>query len=147
MSIIAEKKSDRLKCKKTRTYELVVLYRSNISSIEVQQDLTALFSFISARCFGVIHLREYWGLRPISYEILGNKKAHYYCIKLEMTPDLVRELSFRIKTNANIIRRLILKCSDDSNLSAPSSMMRNLPSDIEKEMGEIQLNESFIYKM
>ncbi len=144
--IIAEKKSDRFGSVKARGYELVVLYRSNISPLEVQQDLNALLTFISSRCAGSIHLKEYWGLRPISYEMLGNKKAHYYCIRIEIMPDLVKELDFRIKTNTNIIRRLILKCEDGANLSSPSSMMVNLPNDIEKEMGEIQLSEAFACK-
>lgn len=150
MAIIAEKKSDRFNLKKTRSYEMVLLYRSNISSVEIQQDLTALFSFISSRCFGGVTICEYWGLRPISYEILGNKKAHYYYVIVEMGPDFIKELDFRIRTNPNVIRKLILRTEVDVNINGESKfqsvMMKNLPGDIEKEMGEIQCNDSFIYK-
>ncbi|QED23419.1 30S ribosomal protein S6 [Candidatus Deianiraea vastatrix] len=145
MSIIINNKKDILNDGVNNSlYELVLLFRSNIISNDVHNDLSSLVSFISMRLSGSVISHEYWGLRPLSYEISGNKKAHFYFFSLSLKPSSVTSIKQFLANNANIIRSLILKSTfSESELLQPTQMMKNLASDIDKEMGEIHVSEDF----
>jgi len=148
MNISINKKSDRLKEKKTNTYELIILFRSNAISNDIHNDLSSIISLISMRLLGEVLSSEYWGIRPLSYEISGNKKAHFHFFAIEIKPEYIKDIKNFIANNVNIIRYLILKSDFDAKyFQKPTVMMQNLPNDIEKEMGEIQWNESYVFKI
>lgn len=132
-----------------RHYELVLMFRSNILFSDVSSDLTSLMSFVTTQCKGNVIRSEYWGLRPLSYRIKGNVKAHYYFFSLECLPESIKHINAKIRPNENIIRHACLKSEFESvrYQSSESIMLKNLQQDVEKEMGELVWSESFVYKI
>lgn len=148
-SIIANKKSDRFgKKSKTKVYELIIMFRNGASSYSVHKELTSFLSFSSSRCSASVFSSEYWGLRPLCYDISGNKKSHFYFFSLEIDPDFVKEFSTKISQSEDVIRHLFLLSEKDSSYHSKDSVMKsNLKIDIDKEMGELVYDESFLYNL
>ncbi len=131
-----------------RLYELVILFRSNVIIHDIQNDLSSIVSNMTMRLGGTIINSEYWGLRPLAYEISGNRKAHYYFFGLKISPDSISKIQGFMENNSNIIRHMfILSESDEATLRGKSLMLVNLPRDIEKEMGEIVYNDANVFKI
>lgn len=148
MAISIKTKSELISDDSNKLYELVMLFRSNVITHDIQNDLSSIASVITMRVNGFIINSEYWGLRPLSYEISGNKKAHYYFFALKMPSSSVQKVSNFIKNNSNIIRYMFIASeSDEKTLKDKSVMLKNLTRDMEKEMGEIVFNESNVFKV
>jgi small subunit ribosomal protein S6 len=134
----------------SKFYEMILMFRSNAITHDMHSDLSSIMSMITVRFGGKVLNSEYWGLRPLAYEISGNKKSHYYYFTISINPDLLANLKSLILNNQNLIRHLFLSVDSDvsvSDLKSKSVMLKNLQRDMEKEMGEIVFNESNIFKI
>ena len=105
-----------------RSYECVFIARQDVSVAQVDamtDDLTSIITDAG----GVIHKREYWGLRTLAYRIKKNRRGHYVLLDMEATADAVAEFDRRLGLNEDIIRVLTIK-TDKPN-PEPSIVMRN----------------------
>ena len=73
---------------------------------------------------------EYWGLRPLAYEIKNNKKGHFYFMGIEADNDLVKELGRKIKLSESIIRSSLVRAKEISK--DPSPILRTRGLDLEE---------------
>jgi len=150
MKLLVKNKNDRKKSNYTsKLYELIILFKQDINANAMHQDIVSMMNFIKANFKeNKLIKSEYWGLRPLSYNIKNNKKAHFYYFVLSLNPEVLNKLREHIKINENAIRYLLLLSENDEEFHKKDSiLMKNLKSDIEKEMGELQWNESFICKI
>lgn len=145
MNLIVNKKSDRFQRDQSRIYDIILMFRSNMTPSDVHKIVTSVISFASSRCNSDIMYVEYWGLRPLSYSMGGNKKAHFYLLKMKIEPCFINDIRMNISLlNESIFRFLILKSSISGE---KSTMLKNVEQDIQKEMGEMHYNDEFIFNI
>ena len=73
---------------------------------------------------GKIHRVEDWGRRQLFYMINKLAKAHYICINIEASREVMAELEHAFKFNDAVLRQLtVLKKKADTG---PSSMMKTV---------------------
>ena len=107
-------------------YEHVFLARQDISTQQVEALTGQLKSIIEAG-EGSVGKVEYWGLKPITYRIKKNRKAHYTLMNLDAPHDAVAEMERQMRLNSDILRFMTLKV--DELEEGPSAMMRRNPRD------------------
>ena len=73
---------------------------------------------------------EYWGLRPLAYEIKNNRKGHYYFMGIEADNSLLKELGRKIKLSEGVIRSSLVRVKEIS--MDPSPILRDKVSDGEE---------------
>lgn len=92
-------------------YEMVVLYRQDLSKGQADDHTNKLVEFIEQEN-GKIARREYWGLRTTAYKIRKNRKAHYILLNFDLDGTHINELDRRMKLNDNIIRHMCVRTDD-----------------------------------
>lgn len=88
-----------------RKYEIVLIVNQEVPYQGVAVISKKIESLMDDK--GKIVASEYWGLRELAYPIKNHKKARYFMISAEMTPDIVKTISEYIKINESIIRSAI----------------------------------------
>ncbi|MDI9336532.1 MAG: 30S ribosomal protein S6 [Gammaproteobacteria bacterium] len=90
-----------------RHYEIVLLIHPDQS-----EQLTSMMdrykSLINSKN-GVVHRVEDWGRRPLAYPVKKMAKAHYACLNIEVSIELLRELETAFKFNDSILRHLTVQ--------------------------------------
>lgn len=99
-------------------YESIMIVRQDVSSSEVDK-IVSDFTKIVESNEGKVIKTEYWGLRPLAYEIKNNKKGHYYFMGIEATKPLLDEIERKIKLSESIIRSSIVRVSEISKKPSP----------------------------
>ena len=73
---------------------------------------------------GQIHRVEDWGRRQLAYQINKLNKAHYLCLNIESTKEVLAELEHAFRFNDAVLRHLTV--AKDSAETEPSSMMKTV---------------------
>lgn len=89
-----------------RNYEVVFLVHPDQS--EQVPAMVERYEGIIKKHDGIIHRKEDWGRRPLSYEINDVHKAHYMLMNIECNQAALDELKTAFKFNDAIIRNLII---------------------------------------
>ena len=89
-----------------RNYEVVFLVHPDQS--EQVPAMVERYEGIISKHDGIIHRKEDWGRRPLSYEINDVHKAHYMLMNIECNQAALDELKTAFKFNDAIIRNLII---------------------------------------
>ena len=110
-------------------YESIIIIRQDISSADVDKIADDFVKIIKDHKGNVLKT-EYWGLRPLAYEIKNNKKGHYYFMGIEADNTLVKELGRKIKLSESIIRSSLVKVKEISK--DPSPVLRTRALDLEE---------------
>jgi small subunit ribosomal protein S6 len=110
-------------------YESIIIIRQDISSADVDKIADDFVKIIKDHKGNVLKT-EYWGLRPLAYEIKNNKKGHYYFMGIEADNILVKELGRKIKLSESIIRSSLVKVKEISK--DPSPVLRTRALDLEE---------------
>lgn len=110
-------------------YESIIVIRQDISSSDVDKIADDFIKIIKDRK-GNILKTEYWGLRPLAYEIKNNRKGHYYFIGIEADNSLIKELGRKIKLSEGVIRSSLVKVKEID--MDPSPILRDKVSDGEE---------------
>jgi small subunit ribosomal protein S6 len=110
-------------------YESIIIIRQDISSADVDKIADDFVKIIKDHKGNVLKT-EYWGLRPLAYEIKNNKKGHYYFMGIEADNILVKELGRKIKLSESIIRSSLVKVKVISK--DPSPVLRTRALDLEE---------------
>ncbi len=102
-------------------YEHVFLARQDISTQQVEA-LTGQLKSIIEDGEGSVGKVEYWGLKPITYRIKKNRKAHYTLMNIDAPHSAVAEMERQMRLNSDILRFMTLRV--DELEEGPSAMMR-----------------------
>lgn len=103
-------------------YEHIFMARQDISTQQVEA-LTETFKTIIEEGGGTIAKAEYWGLKPLSYKIKKNRKAHYSLFNIDAPHAAVAEMERQMGLSSDILRHLTLKVK--AHEEEPSVMMRS----------------------
>jgi small subunit ribosomal protein S6 len=108
-----------------RHYEIILLIHPDQSE-QVPAMLERYKGVITAGG-GKVHRVEDWGRRQLAYLIQKLAKAHYLCINIEATKEILAELETGFRFNDAVLRHMtVLK---DKAENAPSIMMRSVERD------------------
>ncbi|MFI4846880.1 MAG: 30S ribosomal protein S6 [Candidatus Makana argininalis] len=88
-------------------YEIVLIF--NPDKIEKILNIVKKFTDFIKKHSGLIHRKEYWGCRNLSYSINKEIKAYYFLINVEINFENLEKIKNIIKFNELIIRIFILK--------------------------------------
>lgn len=103
-----------------RHYEIVLLIHPDQSE-QVPAMVERYKGMITAGG-GVVHRYEDWGRRQLAYPIQKLAKAHYLCINIESSQQILDELERAFKFNDAVLRHLTVR--KDAAETAPSVMMK-----------------------
>ena len=102
-------------------YEHVFMARQDISTAQMDT-LTEQFKTIVTDNGGSIGRCEYWGLKPLTYRIRKNRKAHYALMNIDAPHAAVAEMERQMGLNEDVIRYMTIRV--DAHEEGPSVMMR-----------------------
>jgi small subunit ribosomal protein S6 len=85
-----------------RKYEVVMLIDHDVPHQGVAIIAKKIESLIGSD--GKISHSEYWGLRELAYPISGHKKARYFMLSAEVSPNVIKAVTDYIRINESIIR-------------------------------------------
>lgn len=108
-----------------RHYEIILLIHPDQSE-QVPAMLERYKTTITAGG-GKVHRVEDWGRRQMAYLIQKLAKAHYLCINIEVTKEVLAELETGFRFNDAVLRHLTVV--KDKAEAGPSIMMKT----VEKE--------------
>ncbi|MBV1907204.1 MAG: 30S ribosomal protein S6 [Pseudomonadales bacterium] len=90
-----------------RHYEVVILVHPDQSD-QVPGMMERYQSLVEADN-GVIHRREDWGRRPLSYPINKAHKAHYLLMNIEVGAQALTELESAFRFNDAVLRSMVIR--------------------------------------
>jgi len=105
-------------------YESIIIIRQDVSSSEVDK-IANDFTQIIENHNGKVIKTEYWGLRPLAYEINNNKKGHYYFMGIEATKPLLDEIDRKLKLSESVIRTSLVRVDEISKSPSPVLKAKN----------------------
>src|SRR5574343_1089277 len=103
-----------------RHYEIVLLIHPDQSE-QVPAVLERYKGIVTA-ANGKVHRVEDWGRRQLAYQIQKLAKAHYVCLNIETTKEVLTELETGFRYNDAVLRHLTV--AKDKAETAPSIMMK-----------------------
>jgi small subunit ribosomal protein S6 len=103
-----------------RHYEIVLLIHPDQSE-QVPAMLERYKGLITAGG-GVVHRVEDWGRRQLAYQIQKLAKAHYLCLNIEASKEVLVELETGFRFNDAVLRHLTVV--QDKAITTPSVMMK-----------------------
>ena len=103
-----------------RHYEIVFIVHPDQS--EQVPAMIERYKGIVANRGGKVHRVEDWGRRQLAYLIQKLAKAHYLCVNIECTKEVLAELETGFRFNDAVLRHLtVLKAKAETT---PSVMMK-----------------------
>jgi small subunit ribosomal protein S6 len=108
-----------------RHYEIVLLIHPDQS--EQVPAMLERYKALVTNGGGKVHRVEDWGRRQLAYMIQKLAKAHYLCINIECSKEVLAELETGFRFNDAVLRHLTVKAEKAE--TTPSVMMKS----VEKE--------------
>jgi small subunit ribosomal protein S6 len=103
-----------------RHYEVVFIVHPDQS--EQVPGMVERYSTLITSKGGVIHRKEDWGRRQLTFPIQKMHKAHYLLMNIEVDQATLDELEHAFKFNDAVLRHLVVKMKNA--VTAPSPMMK-----------------------
>ncbi|PTT90975.1 30S ribosomal protein S6 [Pelomonas sp. HMWF004] len=103
-----------------RHYEIVLLIHPDQSE-QVPAMLERYKGLVTAGG-GIVHRVEDWGRRQLAYQIQKLGKAHYLCLNIEASKEILAELETGFRFNDAVLRHLTVV--QDKAITTPSVMMK-----------------------
>lgn len=103
-----------------RHYEIVLLIHPDQS--EQVPAMMERYKSVVTDGGGSIHREEDWGRRQLAYPINKLTKAHYLCLNIEASQEVMDELEHALRFNDAVLRHLTIKRKSAD--TAPSPMMK-----------------------
>jgi len=105
-----------------RHYEIILMIHPDQS--EQVPAMMERYKTLITNSGGAIHRIEDWGRRQLTYMINKLAKAHYLCVNIEASKEIIAELEHAFKFNDAVLRHLtVLKSKAETG---PSSMMKSV---------------------
>jgi small subunit ribosomal protein S6 len=108
-----------------RHYEIILLIHPDQS--EQVPAMLERYKTLVTNGGGKVHRVEDWGRRQLAYMIQKLAKAHYLCINIECSKEVLGELETGFRFNDAVLRHLTVKVEKAE--TTPSVMMKS----VEKE--------------
>ena len=105
-----------------RHYEIVLLIHPDQSE-QVPAMLERYKGVITAGG-GIVHRVEDWGRRQMAYLVQKLAKAHYLCINIECSKEVLVELETGFRFNDAVLRHLTVL--QDTAITAPSAQVSDV---------------------
>ena len=105
-----------------RHYEIIVLIHPDQSE-QVPAMLERYKTLITSNG-GQVHRVEDWGRRQLAYQINKLAKAHYLCLNIETSKEILAELETGFKFNDAVLRHLTVQ--KEKAETTPSVMMKQV---------------------
>ncbi|OWQ48805.1 30S ribosomal protein S6 [Roseateles sp. L2-2] len=103
-----------------RHYEIVLLIHPDQS--EQVPAMLERYKGLVTNGGGKVHRVEDWGRRQLAYQIQKLAKAHYLCLNIECSKDILAEIETGFRFNDAVLRHLtVVKDKAETN---PSVMMK-----------------------
>jgi small subunit ribosomal protein S6 len=103
-----------------RHYEIVLLIHPDQS--EQVPAMLERYKGLITTGGGVVHRVEDWGRRQMAYLIQKLAKAHYLCLNIECSKEVLAELETGFRFNDAVLRHLTVV--QDKAITTPSVMMK-----------------------
>jgi small subunit ribosomal protein S6 len=113
-------------------YEHVFLSRQDVSAQQVEE-LTTQFKGVIEQMGGKVAKLEQWGVKPLSYRLRKNRKAHFTFMNLDAPPAVINEIERQERLNEDVLRYLTVRV--DEHEEGPSAMMRKVDRDRDERGG------------
>jgi small subunit ribosomal protein S6 len=117
-----------------RHYEIVLLIHPDQS--EQVPAMLERYKNLVTNAGGKVHRVEDWGRRQLAYLIQKLAKAHYLCLNIECSKEVLAELETGFRFNDAVLRHLTV--AKDKAETTPSVMMKA----VEKEEARKAAQES-----
>jgi small subunit ribosomal protein S6 len=117
-----------------RHYEIVLLIHPDQSE-QVPAMLERYKGVITAGG-GKVHRVEDWGRRQMAYLIQKLGKAHYLCINIECSKEVLVELETGFRFNDAVLRHLTVQ--QDAAITTPSVMMKSVEREDSRKAPQTQ---------
>lgn len=102
-------------------YECIFIARQDVAAQDVHK-LSDKFLDIFAGFGAKLIKKEYWGLRPLGYEVKKNKKGHYIMLGMESSDEGIKEFERNCKINEDVIKFMTIQVEKMDE--QPSAMMQ-----------------------
>lgn len=90
---------------KTAFYECTFVARPDLAKSDVDTLTDNLAAFITKNG-GKVLKREYWGLRPLAYEVAKNRRGHYVMLGIEAPAAALNAMTNEMRISEDVIRNL-----------------------------------------
>ena len=114
-------------------YETIFIVNPDVSRENTDKLTDALIRRVE-KAGGRIVKREYWGSRPLAYQIAKRKRGHYVLLVTDGEAAALEALEEGIRLEERIIRFLTTRLSEPSD--EPSPLLRRQARDEATEAGE-----------
>jgi small subunit ribosomal protein S6 len=111
-------------------YEHIFLVRQDASNTQVEA-LTQQFKTVIEERGGKVTKTEYWGVKPLTYRMKKNRKAHYTLLNIDAPSAALDEVERQQSINEDVLRFLTVRV--DELEEGPSAMMRKADRDRERD--------------
>jgi small subunit ribosomal protein S6 len=121
-------------------YETVFIVNPDVS----QENTTILTDSLVERvekAGGRIVKREYWGARPLAYQIAKRKRGHYTLLVTDGEPAAVAALEQALRLEERVLRFLTTRLQELSDEPSPPLRRRPAPSEQASEQTSEQASE------
>ncbi len=107
-------------------YEHVFLARQDVSAQQVEQ-LVETYKGVIAELGGSVGKIESWGVKPLSFRIKKNRKAHYTLMNIDAPHDAIAEMERQMRFNEDVLRFMTIRVEEHEE--GPSAMMQKRDRD------------------
>ena len=114
-------------------YETIFIVNPDVSQENTEQLTDVLIQRVE-KAAGRIVKREYWGSRPLAYQIAKRKRGHYVLLVTDGEPKAAAALEEGIRLDERIIRYLTTRLNELSD--EPSPLMRRKTQSEESKPAE-----------
>ncbi|TCT11384.1 SSU ribosomal protein S6P [Tepidamorphus gemmatus] len=101
-------------------YEHVFLARQDMSAQQVEA-LTEQLKSILEQGGGKVAKTEYWGVRPLTFRIKKNRKAHYSLLNIDAPHSAVAEMERQMSLSDDILRFMTVRVEEHEE--GPSAIL------------------------
>ena len=91
-----------------RDYEIVYIFRSSLTSEEIEAKLERYHAIIAGDGSGEITAASHWGKRQLAYPIQKQKNAYYVVVQFTSDPAPLTGLERALKLDDDVLRYLIV---------------------------------------
>jgi small subunit ribosomal protein S6 len=111
-------------------YEHVFLARQDLSQQQVDE-MTNRYKGVIEQMGGAVSKVEYWGVKPLTYRIRKNRKAHFTLLNVDAPPAAVGEVERQQRISEDVLRAMTVRV--DALEDGPSAMMRKVDRDRDRD--------------
>lgn len=90
-----------------KTYELMVIYSSDLKDSQVHEQISMLKNKIKD-LKGEVTQEDFWGLKDFAYVIKRQVKGYYQILSFTLAPEVVSELKNWLRTREKEVLRSLI---------------------------------------